>query len=150
MKKRFYALLLSAALLSVLTACGGAVRPTSTPTPQRQSQVGFYFDTVVTMEVYTNDETLLADAQAACQRYDDLLSKTHEGSDVWNINHAEGKRVAVSDETREILEREYMLDGGTFEKELCTLEEMTWGPFTGYGVDRELREKLDRLLREVE
>ncbi len=51
--------------------------------------------------------------------------------------------------TRAILEREYVLDGGTFEKELCTLEEMTWGPFTGYGVDEEFREKLDRLLREV-
>lgn len=135
MKKRFYALLLSAALLSVLTACGGAVRPTSTPTPQRQSQVGFYFDTVVTMEVYTNDETLLADAQAACQRYDDLLSKTHEGSDVWNINHAEGKRVAVSDETREILEKalEYSrLSEGAFD---ITIEPCValWD-FTGDGM----------------
>ncbi len=60
------------------------------------------------------------------------------------------EELKANPKTREILEREYMLDGGTFEKELCTLEEMTWGPFTGYGVDRELREKLDRLLREVE
>ena len=60
------------------------------------------------------------------------------------------EELKANPKTREILEREYMLDGGTFEKELCTLEEMTWGPFTGYGVDRELREKLDRLLRGVE
>lgn len=49
-----------------------------------------------------------------------------------------------------VLEKEYHMDHIPFEKELCTLEEMTWGPFTGYGVSREQREKIDRLLREVE
>ncbi len=118
MKKRFLGSLLCAALLTGLTACGGTVTPTSTPTPQRQSQVGFYFDTVVTMEVYTDDSSLLSDAQVECQRYDNMLSKTTEGSDVWNINHANGQRVAVSDETREILEKalEYSrLSNGIFD-----------------------------------
>ncbi|MBQ7370761.1 MAG: family 78 glycoside hydrolase catalytic domain [Blautia sp.] len=54
--------------------------------------------------------------------------------------------------TWEILQREYAkvtgLDHIPFEKELCTLEEMTWGPFTF--VSQEEREKIDRLLREVE
>ncbi len=102
--KRHFSLLLSTVLCLSLAACGPA-QPQPTPTPQQKSQVGFYFDTVVTMQVYTDDEDLLTRAQAECQRYDDLLSKTHEGSDVWNINHAQGKRVAVSDETREILEK---------------------------------------------
>ena len=72
--------------------------------------MGFYFDTVVTMQVYTDDEDLLTRAQAECQRYDDLLSKTHEGSDVWNINHAQGERVSISPETREILEKALVVD----------------------------------------
>lgn len=106
MKKQLLGLSLCAALLTALTACGPTTaKPTPTPTPQRRSQVGFYFDTVVTMEVYTDDEDLLSRAQTECQRYDNLLSKTYEGSDVWNINHANGERVAVSDETREILQK---------------------------------------------
>jgi len=118
MKNRLPALALCAALLAGLAACGDGTKPTPTPTPQKKSQVGFYFDTVVTMEVYTDDEDLLTDAQAECQRYDNLLSKTHEGSDVWNINHAGGQRVAVSDDTREILEKalEYSrLSDGVFD-----------------------------------
>ena len=116
--KKWTSALLTGALLLGLAACGDQVQPTSTPAPQAKSQVGFYFDTVVTMQVYTDDEQLLTDAQAQCQRYDDLLSKTHEGSDVWNINHAQGQRVAVSPETREILEKalEYSrLSDGIFD-----------------------------------
>lgn len=119
MRKRLFALVLSTVLFAGLCACGPTnAKPTPTPTPQRRSQVGFYFDTVVTMEVYTDDEALLSDAQVECQRYDNMLSKTYEGSDVWNINHANGQRVAVSDETREILEKalEYSrLSDGVFD-----------------------------------
>ena len=52
--------------------------------------------------------------------------------------------------TRAVLEREYLplLDHIPFEGELYTLDEMTWGPFTG--VDSARRARLDRLLREVE
>ena len=84
----------------------------------KQSRVGFFFDTVITIEAYTDDESLLDDALAECQRYDDLLSKTKEGSDVWKLNHANGERVAVSQETRDIIEKalEYsQLSDGRFD-----------------------------------
>lgn len=135
MKRRLLAFALLAALLTGLTGCGGAVTPFPTPVPQKRSQVGFYFDTVVTMDVYTDDEALLSDAQMECQRYDELLSKSYEGSDVWNINHADGKRVPVSPETREILEKalEYSrLADGLFD---VTIEPCValWD-FTGEGM----------------
>lgn len=60
------------------------------------------------------------------------------------------EELKANPKTWEILEREYKPGRIPFEKELCTLEEMTWGPFTGRGISREQREKLDRLLREVE
>ncbi|MBQ9065479.1 MAG: family 78 glycoside hydrolase catalytic domain [Blautia sp.] len=52
--------------------------------------------------------------------------------------------------TLKILEKEYPYTTGhiPFKKELCTLEELTWGPFTC--VSQEQRDKIDRLLREVE
>ncbi len=60
------------------------------------------------------------------------------------------EELKANPKTWEILQREYKLAEVPFEDELCTLEEMTWGPFTGFGVSREQREKIDRLLREVE
>ena len=62
------------ALALALTGCGGgpAVAPRVTTAPaEPKSQVAFFFDTVVTMNIYTDDETLLSDAQAECQRYED-------------------------------------------------------------------------------
>ncbi len=137
MKQRFPFLLLTAALLFGLAACSPQeVSPAPTTTsPPLKSQVGFYFDTVVTMQVYTDDDTLLSDAQAECQRYDSLLSKTVEGSDIWRINHADGERVSVSGDTREILEKalEYSrLSEGVFD---VTVEPCValWD-FTGEGM----------------
>ena len=113
--------------LSLLTAClpqgtQGSAAPTASPVVEsglsKQSRVGFFFDTVITIEAYTNDESILDDAIAECQRYDDLLSKTKEGSDVWKINHANGERVAVSQETLDIIRKalEYSkLSDGKFD-----------------------------------
>lgn len=105
MKTRLILLLLC--LILILSACGSAAEPSPSPSAEvtKQTQVVFYFDTVVTMTVYTNDEQLLSDAAEECHRYEQLLSKTVEGSDVWNINHSKGKRVQVSDETRYLIEQ---------------------------------------------
>ena len=50
--------------------------------------------------------------------------------------------------TWEIMKREYVKSHMPFEKELCTLDEMTRSPFLG--VSKEERERLDALLRAVE
>ena len=96
MKKRILPLLLCLFLLLSLFAC-------KEKEITQQSRVVFYFDTVTTITVYTNDDKLLDDAEQECLRYEKLLSKTVEGSDVWNINHANGQRTQVSDETRALI-----------------------------------------------
>ena len=103
MKRRLIPLFLF--LLLLLTACGKVPAPSPAAEVTKQSRVVFYFDTVVTMTVYTADESLLTAAEEECLRYENLLSKTVEGSDVWNINHANGRRVPVSEETRWLLEQ---------------------------------------------
>ena len=52
--------------------------------------------------------------------------------------------------TRKILQDEYDIDNRAipFRAELCTFEELTWGPFTC--IPQEQRDRIDRLLREVE
>lgn len=96
MKRCLSALLAVLLLLPALSAC-------KEKEITQQSQVVFYFDTVTTINIYTNDDKLLSDVEEECLRYERLLSKTVEGSDVWNINHANGQRVAVSEETRALI-----------------------------------------------
>ncbi len=126
------ALLLSLALL--LAGCvGGEGESSPSPVPslsagaevERRSATGFYFDTVVTVTAYVSDPSVVDAALRECAKYENLLSKTVEGSDVWALNHAGGEWVEVSEETREILEKalEYSrLSDGLFDVtvEPCT------------------------------
>ncbi len=84
----------------------------------KQTEVGFYLNTVITLTAYTDNTQVLKDALTECGRYEKLLSRTIEGSDVWRINHADGQPVQVSDETAEILrcaQRIAELSGGAFD-----------------------------------
>lgn len=93
-----------ATLLPTASAAAGAEKTTG---------YGWYFDTLVTLTLYGADENAMNDALAACARYENLLSKTIEGSDVWRINHAEGKTVAIDPETWEILRRAKEISAAT-------------------------------------
>ena len=77
-----------------------AAQTTAAP---RQSGVGFYFDTVVTVTLYGADDTLLEDLWALCGRYEQLLSRHIPGSDVDRINTAHGQTVTVDPDTYAIL-----------------------------------------------
>lgn len=101
----------------MLTGCAGAgtapAEAAQTPSAtasdvERVSGVGFYFDTVVTVTLYGDPQVpqgLMDEIWAACARYENLLSKTVEGSDVDRVNKAQGETVAVDAETWEILRR---------------------------------------------
>lgn len=69
------------------------------------SRTGFYFDTVISITVYSSeDEKCLDGCFALAEYYEGLLSRTKEGSDIYKINHAAGEEVLVSPETLELLE----------------------------------------------
>ena len=81
------------------TVCTGCARNT-TPI----SRTDFYFDTVIQITLYdTDDESVLDGCFSLAEKYENLFSATKEGSDVWNINHAGGKTVTVSEETAALL-----------------------------------------------
>ena len=63
---------------------------------------GKYFDTFNTISS-PSDQKILQEAMDHCRYYNDLLSKTVPGSDVWNCNHANGNPVEVSEHTARIL-----------------------------------------------
>lgn len=86
-------------LLIIVAGSGCAAQET----PAKRSATGFYFDTVVTISAYIDSDAPLKEALAACEGYEKLLSKTIPGSDVWNINHAQGQPIQVSEHTLNIL-----------------------------------------------
>ena len=89
-----------AVLLAVMMLCTGCAAQKELP---KQAEVGFYLDTVITLTAYVEDRQVLKDALEECGRYERMLSRTVEGSDVWRINHANGAPVEVSDDTMRIL-----------------------------------------------
>ena len=99
--KKFFApitLLLCFTLSLSLTGC-------SASSAQPFSKTGFYFDTVISLTCYGNDaEAVLNEAFELCEHYENLLSYTKEGSDIWNINHANGQPVTVDSETASLLQ----------------------------------------------
>ena len=88
-------------LLAILLLCSGC---SAEKELNKVTEVGFYLDTVITLTAYVEDGQVLKDALAECGRYEQVLSRTVEGSDVWRINHAEGEPVEVSDDTIAILQ----------------------------------------------
>lgn len=86
----------------LLTGCG---KNTSSV-----SQTAFYFDTVITITLY--DARSAADCQeildscfALCETYENMLSRTKEGSDIWRLNHANGSPVQVHTETAALIKK---------------------------------------------
>lgn len=127
--KRALCLALSAFCLLSLGGCGRAEL-------EKQTDVGFYLDTVITLTAYVDDISVLKEAMAECGRYEKLLSRTVEGSDVWRINHAGGKPVEVSPETVEILETARQvseLSGGAFDVTIAPVSTM-WDFTSGNAV----------------
>lgn len=66
---------------------------------------GYYFNTVISLTFYNEDDAKLAEeCFQLCESYENMLSRTVEGSDIWNINHSESMPITVSEETYHLLE----------------------------------------------
>ena len=103
---------------------------------KKESAVGFYLDTVITLTAYVQDVSVLEDALKECGRYENLLSRTVEGSDVWKLNHAGGEPVRVSEDTLRILEAARQISedsGGAFDVTIAPVSTM-WDFTSGAAV----------------
>lgn len=117
------ALLLGAVLLFAIisqTGCGDK---------EAVSRTEFCLNTTCTIIVYDMDEEeaeeILQEAFDTVRDYENMMSRTIEGSDIYRINHGDGQPVEVSDETAEVIALGiYMGDisGGMFD---ITIGEVT-------------------------
>lgn len=92
-------------VLSIIISQTACTKKTNQSTEPVQKN-GFYLDTVCNLTIYDmkdmseeNANKVIEEAFELCEKYENMLSKTRKGSDVYNINHASGAEVECSDET---------------------------------------------------
>ncbi len=98
-KKVFSLISLFLFFLCLCSGCSSAL-PSSDPL----TRTGFYFDTVITINLYgCNDRSLLDDCFSIAEKYENLFSATIASSEISKINQAKGKPVTVSEETAALI-----------------------------------------------
>lgn len=86
--------------------------------PKKVSAVGFKMDTVINATLYGVSQSVADEAISRVTQYENMLSKTIEGSDVWRVNHANGQPVSVGEDTMNILKLSAVTSeqsGGAFD-----------------------------------
>ena len=96
--------------------------------------MGFYYDTICQIIIYDIEdggkeeaEKVIDDAFDLCAEYEDLLSRTKEGTDVYRINHAGGEFIECDERTVELIEKgiEYgELSEGSFDITIGALSDL--------------------------
>lgn len=93
-----YTLILFVVMLTFLTGCQNKAN-------QPVTYSDFYFNTVINLTFYTDEDAQYAEeCFDLCEKYENMLSRTVEGSDIYNINHSNGTAVTVSEETYTLLQ----------------------------------------------
>lgn len=88
--------LLAVLFLIFLSGCQGG--------QAKETRTGFYLNTVISVTIYGNPSDELFDGcMELAEYYDNMLSRTTPGSDIWNINHSNGSPVTVHEETCSLL-----------------------------------------------
>jgi len=120
MKKLFFMLI----SMVLLTSCSNAAEDSPV------SQTDFLLNTVCTISIYNEEnkekdaDELITDAFDLCRQYENTLSRTIEGSDVYKINHSDGESISVSDSTIEVLkyaEKYSKASNGSFDITIAPL-----------------------------
>ena len=93
--KKIIAVMLMAAMVGSVSGCS----PKESEQEQPLSAEIFALDTVISLSIWGGSQEALDGAVALCYKYEKLLSKTIEGSDVHRMNNADGEYIQVSEDT---------------------------------------------------
>ncbi|MCC8044916.1 MAG: FAD:protein FMN transferase [Clostridiales bacterium] len=92
------------------------------------SETGFFLDTIITITLYGDEDgTAMDGCFDLLEEYEQMLSRTIEGSDVWMINHSEGEPTEVNEETAALIETALQyseLSNGAFDITITPLVEL--------------------------
>ena len=137
--KKVLIVLLCSLLILLSVGCGQNVYPLT--------KTEFMLDTVISITIYDGDPNALNGAITLCKKYENLLSKTVQLSDVYKINHSNGTPVSVSPDTAKLLKTALDIankSNGAFDPTVLPLVEV-WDVRnrTNPPKDSEIKEKLD-------
>lgn len=92
------------------------------------SKTATLFDTVISISIYDKgSEHLLDTCIEMCENYEKKFSRTLEGSEIYQLNHANGQPVELSNETIEVLNKALyycQLSEGRFDITIAPLSDL--------------------------
>lgn len=92
------------------------------------SDTGFYFDTVVSVQVnHEKGETLLKECFSLCAEYEKIFSRTDSSSELYRLNHRDSSQVTVSQPLADLIRLglEYGdISGGAFDITVAPLSDL--------------------------
>ncbi len=125
--KKITAILIS----SVLLLCGCSI-----PNKKDYSYSDTLYDTVIKVQVLDPvKEDVMNGLETLCKKYDTMFSMYVEGSDIYNINHAGGAPVSVSEDTATLIQKGIYysaLSGGSFDITIGSVSQL-WDFSSGTG-----------------
>ena len=94
------------------------------------------YDTVVKVQILDPvNENVMSGLKSLCQKYNTMFSMYVEGSDIYNINHAQGMPVAVSSDTATLIKKGIYygdLSNGSFDITIGSVSQL-WDFTSGSG-----------------
>lgn len=134
MKKRWIGAAAAGLLLCLLAGCGK---------PNVVSQDFFAMDTAMNIRAYgAHAQSAVNECIRTINELETHLSRTQEGSDIFALNHAGGKPVALTEQSAEVLRSALQLaeeTGGTFDPTVAPLSDL-WAIGTEQAAVPEQRE----------
>ena len=132
LKSKISKIIIVIMLIAIIIPQAGCIKKKD-PTPLWDE--GFYLDTVCRITLYATDDELkmsaakpiLTEAFNLIRRYESILSKTKEGSDIWRINNANGEPIACDNITIDLLSKAVRfgkLSDGAFDVTIGTVKDM--------------------------
>lgn len=149
MNKKIILFLISAILVINLTGC---VSQKSEPVVSLTQE---YFDTVVTISIYScrkdeNPTEIINECFRLCGKYENLFSRTIEGSEVDKINHSQSKEIQVNTDVAAIISDSIHyseISEGAFDITVAPLS-ILWN-FTGDSPSVPLKKEINKALSHV-
>lgn len=115
---------LTGVLLLALLFLSGCSSVSDTPV----SRTATFFDTVITIKIYDKDaEDVLNACIEKCKDYESRFSRTLEGSEIYQLNHAGGQAVELSPDTIELINlglKYCELSEGSFDITVAPLDDV--------------------------
>ena len=97
-------------MIAVLSSVAMLLCGCSSANAKDQTYSDTLYDTVVKVQILDPvNENVMSGLKSLCQKYNTMFSMYVEGSDIYNINHAQGMPVAVSSDTATLIKKRYLL-----------------------------------------